>query len=91
MSEVIEKPKAATKPKLVTIHIPKTKDEASDVQVAVQFKPYLIRRGMNVEVPAEVVEALSLAVETRYEEEIIDGKPTMVAREVPSVNFSIIG
>lgn len=78
-------------PKKVVIHIPKTKDEGSDVLVAVQFKPYQIKRGVNVEVPEEVVEALKLAVETRYEEEEVDGKPTMVPREVPSINFSIVG
>lgn len=51
------KPKE-TKPKMVTINIPLTRVEKEDVYVCVNGKSYLIKRGVNVEVPASVAEVL---------------------------------
>ena len=48
----------ATKAKTVTIKLPLTRNEKDDVYVAVNGKPYLIKRGVNVEVPAYVAEVL---------------------------------
>jgi hypothetical protein len=46
------------KPKMVKIKIPLTRTEKDDVYVAVNFKTYLIKRGVEVEVPESVAEVL---------------------------------
>lgn len=46
------------KPKTVKIKIPLTRTESEDVYAAVNGKPYLIKRGVEVEVPASVAEVL---------------------------------
>ena len=53
-------------PKLVTIRIPKTKDEKDDVFVSVNFRTYQIQRGVEVEVPDFVAEVL------RHREEMLE-------------------
>lgn len=45
-------------PKMVKIKIPLTRTEKDDVYVAVNFKTYLIKRGVEVEVPESVAEVL---------------------------------
>lgn len=58
----------ATKPakeKTVTINIPLTRHEKDDVFVGVNGKNYLIKRGVDVEVPASVAEVL------RHKEEML--------------------
>ena len=47
-----------TAPKMVTINIPLTRHEKEDVYVAVNGKSYLIKRGVDVKVPAYVAEVL---------------------------------
>lgn len=44
--------------KKAKIKLPLTRNEKDDVYVAVNGKPYLIKRGVTVEVPAAVVEVL---------------------------------
>lgn len=44
--------------KMVKIKIPLTRTEKDDVYVAVNFKTYMIKRGVEVEVPACVAEVL---------------------------------
>lgn len=46
------------KEKMVKIKIPLTRTESEDVWVSVNFKSYLIKRGVEVEVPASVAEVL---------------------------------
>ena len=49
----------ATTAKKVKIKLPLTRSEKDDVYVAVNGKPYLIKRGVEVEVPASVAEILA--------------------------------
>ena len=49
---------AETKPKKVTIKLPLTRTEKDDVFVGLNGKTYLIKRGVNVEVPAGVAKSL---------------------------------
>ena len=49
----------ATTAKKVKIKLPLTRSEKDDVYVAVNGKPYLIKRGVEVEVPAAVAEILA--------------------------------
>jgi hypothetical protein len=51
-------PITENKPKKVKIKIPLTRTETDDVYVAVNGKSYLIKRGVEVEVPASVAEVL---------------------------------
>ena len=46
------------KPKMVKIKIPLTRTETEDVYVGVNGKTYLIKRGVEMEVPASVAEVL---------------------------------
>jgi hypothetical protein len=60
--------------KLVKIKLPLSRTEKDDVYVALNGKPYLIKRGEEVEVPAGVVEILQhkeemLAVAMAFEEQ----------------------
>ena len=59
-------------PEKVKIKIPLTRAESADVYVALNGKTYLIKRGVEVEVPAGVAEILQhkedmLAVAMEYE------------------------
>jgi hypothetical protein len=47
-----------TKPKMVKIRLPLTRNEKEDEYVAVNGKSYLIKRGVDVEVPEYVAEVL---------------------------------
>ena len=47
-----------SKPKMVKIKIPLTRTETEDVYVGVNGKTYLIKRGVEMEVPASVAEVL---------------------------------
>ena len=63
----------ANKPKLVKIKLPLTRYEKDDVYVALNGKSYLIKRGVEVEVPKGIVEILEnrekmLAVAYAFEE-----------------------
>ncbi len=62
----------ATKPKKVTIKIPITRTEKEDVFVGLNGKTYLIKRGVEVEVPYGVAKILErrekmLSVAMEYE------------------------
>ena len=61
------------KPKMVTIKLPLTRTEKNDEYVAVNGKTYLIKRGVAVDVPDFVAEAIQnseamLSVSMAYEE-----------------------
>ena len=63
MSEMNEKAVAAKpakekKEKMVTIRLPLTRGESDDVPVGVNGRTWLIKRGVDVEVPACVAEVL---------------------------------
>lgn len=47
-----------TATKMVTINIPLTRHEKEDIYVAVNGKSYLIKRGVDVKVPAFVAEVI---------------------------------
>lgn len=55
MAEVKASP---AKPKMAKIKLPLSKHEKDDVYVAINGKSYLIKRGVQVEVPQAVVEVL---------------------------------
>lgn len=63
--------------KKVKIKLPITRTEKEPVYVAINGKPYLIKRGVEVEVPAGVAEILKrkddmLVVAMDYEESVSD-------------------
>lgn len=63
--------------KLVKIRIPKTRGEQGDVFVSVNMRTFLIKRGVEVEVPecvAEVLRHQEEALETIMEFEAENGK-----------------
>ena len=55
-----------TGPKMVKIRIPRTKADQEDVFVSVNLRTYLIKRGVEVEVPDFVAEVL------RHQEEMLE-------------------
>ena len=60
-------PEKATKAgKKVTIRIPRTKADQEDVFVSVNMETYIIKRGVEVEVPDYVAEVL------RHQEEMLE-------------------
>jgi hypothetical protein len=61
-----EKKENLTEEKKVTIRLPLTRKEKNDVYVAVNGHPYLIKRGVDVEVPESVAEVL------KHKEEMLD-------------------
>ena len=66
-----------TAEKLVKIRIPKTRAEQGDVFVSVNMRTFLIKRGVEVEVPecvAEVLRHQEEALETIMEFEAENGK-----------------
>ena len=52
--------------KMVTLRIPRTKADEEDVFVSVNMETYLIKRGVEVEVPDYVAEVL------RHKEEMLE-------------------
>ena len=61
-----EKAPAKTGPKMVKIRIPRHKKDEEDVFVSVNLNTYLIKRGVEVEVPDFVAEVL------RHQEEMLE-------------------
>lgn len=59
-------PAAASGPRMVKIRIPRTKKDQEDVFVSVNLNTYLIKRGVEVEVPDFVAEVL------RHQEEMLE-------------------
>ena len=57
-TEVVENTTETSDEAKVKIRLPITRVEKDDVYVAVNFKPYLIKRGETMEVPASVAEVL---------------------------------
>lgn len=57
---------AKTGPKMVKVRIPRTKKDEEDVFVSVNLRTYLIKRGVEVEVPDFVAEVL------RHQEEMLE-------------------
>ena len=53
-------------PKMVKVRIPRTKKDEEDVFVSVNLNTYLIKRGVEVEVPDFVAEVL------RHQEEMLE-------------------
>jgi len=82
---------APAKKGLVRIVIPKTERDKSDVYVNANFQSYQIKRGVPVDVPQAVVDALNLAVETRYYEEVgDDGRKALVPQQVLAYPFQTL-
>lgn len=73
----------------VRILIPKTREQTRDVFVSVNGVPYLLQRGVPIEVPKSVAHALEIAVQTEYEETIdpITGRKDLSAQQTMSVPF----
>jgi len=76
----------------VWIKIPKTKTEFRDVAVGHNFIMYQIKRGVEVEVPEEVVHALELAVsmELTETEDPVSRRIIYVPVETQSVPFMVV-
>ena len=55
-----------TGPKMVKVRIPRTKKDQEDVFVSVNLRTYIIKRGVEVEVPEFVAEVL------RHQEEMLE-------------------
>lgn len=72
--EVVEEPKkAAEEPKgdkMVTIKLPRSKENAGPVFVSVNERTFLIQRGVPVKVPECVAEVITTS--ERYEEEAVE-------------------
>jgi hypothetical protein len=66
MANAETKPKETKAPKMVTVRLPLTRLEKEAVYVGVNGKGYLIKRGVDVEVPESVAEVL------RHREEMLD-------------------
>ena len=60
------KAEAPAGPKMVKIRIPRTKKDEEDVFVSVNLRTYIIKRGVDVEVPDFVAEVL------RHQEEMLE-------------------
>jgi hypothetical protein len=76
----------------VKILVPKTKDQTRDVFVSVNGNPYLLKRGVTIEVPKAVAHALELARQTEYEEVIdpVTNRKDLVPQETMSVPFPYV-
>lgn len=59
-------PAADPGPKMVKVRIPRTKKDQEDVFVSVNLSTYIIKRGVEVEVPDYVAEVL------RHQEEMLE-------------------
>ena len=58
VEEVMNEVPAETGPKMVKIRIPRTKKDEEDVFVSVNLNTYIVKRGVEVEVPDFVAEVL---------------------------------
>ena len=66
VEEVKNEVPAETGPKMVKVRIPRTKKDEEDVFVSVNLRTYIIKRGVEVEVPDFVAEVL------RHQEEMLE-------------------
>ena len=66
VTEAVNEAPIETGPKMVKIRIPRTKVDQEDVFVSVNLHTYLIKRGVEVEVPDFVAEVL------RHQEEMLE-------------------
>ena len=66
IEEVMNEATAETGPKMVKVRIPRTKADQEDVFVSVNLRTYIIKRGVEVEVPEFVAEVL------RHQEEMLE-------------------
>ena len=66
MAETKETKQTVKKEEKVTLKLPLTRSETEDVWVGLNGKSYLIKRGVNVEVPVGVAEIL------QHQEEMIN-------------------
>ena len=66
IEEVMNEVPAETGPKMVKVRIPRTKADQEDVFVSVNLRTYIIKRGVEVEVPEFVAEVL------RHQEEMLE-------------------
>lgn len=66
ITEAVNEAPIETGPKMVKIRIPRTKADQEDVFVSVNLRTYLIKRGVEVEVPEAVAEVL------RHQEEMLE-------------------
>jgi len=84
------KPAASPKSKTAVINIHKTQGKLGrhDVFVSVNNRDYLIKRGVDVEVPLEVVHVLENAVEDVYEFD--EEKRDIVKREAHAYPFTVV-
>lgn len=97
MSETVEKRAARQDPaadlrRPVRILIPKTKDEVRDVYFSYDFKPYLLKRGVPIEVPLGLAKAMESTREVKYFKEVDERtqREVMVAQETQTVPFQYI-
>ena len=84
------KPAASPKGKTAVINIHKTQGKLGrhDVFVSVNNRDYLIKRGVDVEVPLEVVHVLENAVEDVYEFD--EDRRDIVKREAHAYPFTVV-
>lgn len=83
--------KLSGKKATIQIHKDSNKYAIDPVPVSVNGIQFTIRRGVNVEVPVEVIEVLEHARETQYESVMnSDMSTTMVPRDVLSYPFSVL-
>lgn len=75
--------------KTAFVTLQKTPTDVRDVLVRVNFRDFLIRRGMEVEVPVEVCHALGDAMGVQYipEEDRNTGRIVLVPQETLTVPF----
>lgn len=66
IEEVMNEATVETGPKMVKVRIPRTKADQEDVFVSVNLRTYIIKRGVEVEVPEFVAEVL------RHQEEMLE-------------------
>lgn len=66
MAETKETKQAEQKEKMVKIRIPRTKADQEDVFVSVNMRTWIVKRGVEVEVPECVAEVL------RHQEEMLE-------------------
>ena len=85
-------PGPVDKSKWPWIMIPKTEKDVRDVYVNANFKSFLIKRGVPVQVPPEAIGALDNARETRYypEEDPQTKKVVMVPMQVLSYPYQSV-
>jgi hypothetical protein len=76
----------------ILIHESNDKYAVNPVPVAHEGVQFLIERGKEVVVPYEVMRALEIAVESRYEQVIQPDLSTrLVERKIQSYPFSLVG